>query len=108
MCSAKGIFAGLGFLISLVVQSTIAERLQRLSEVQGITISIPKTMEINLTALFYRLFVSGGSLTVIAIRLQMLSGSERRFAKAGMILLLDRVFATITLCVTGILFLLFD
>ena len=106
--TAKGVFVGLGFLISLVVQSTIAERLRRLSVVQGIAISIRKTLEINLTALFYGLFLPGGSLTGIAIRLQMLSGAERRFAKAGMILLLDRVLATISLCATGIIFLLLD
>jgi len=108
MYSAKGVFVGLGFLISLVVQSTIADRLRRLSDAQGIAISIRKAMEINLAALFYGLFLPGGNITGIAIRLKMLSGTERRFANAGIILLLDRTLATISLCATGIIFLLLD
>jgi uncharacterized protein (TIRG00374 family) len=97
-----------GLLISLLVQPVIADRLRRLADTQKITIANLEIIGINLAALFYGLFLPGGNITGIAIRLYKLSGTGKRFAGAGVIILLDRIIATITLCFIGIIFFLID
>jgi uncharacterized protein (TIRG00374 family) len=97
-----------GLLLSILVQPVIADRLRRLADTQKIIITNLEIIGINFAALFYGLFLPGGNFTGIAIRLYKISGTERRFAGAGVIVLLDRIIATITLCVIGIIFFLFD
>jgi uncharacterized membrane protein YbhN (UPF0104 family) len=97
-----------GLLISILVHPVFADRLRRLAKTQEIILTNLKIIEINFSCLFYGLFLPGGNFTGNAIRLYKLSGSERRFTGAGVIILLDRMISTITLCITGIIFFLLD
>ena len=95
-------------LISILVHPVFADRLRRLAKTQEIFLTNLKIIEINFACLFYGLFLPGGNFTGNVIRLYKLSGTERRFTGAGVIILLDRMIATITLCITGIICFLID
>jgi uncharacterized protein (TIRG00374 family) len=95
-------------LISFSIQPVIADRLRRLGATQALYLSTPKVIQINLVALFYGLFLPGGNIAGNFIRLYSFSGNEKRYVEAGIIILLDRLFAAITLCVTGIIFLFWE
>jgi glycosyltransferase 2 family protein len=97
-----------GVLIAFFVHPVFADRLRRLGKTQEIIMTTLKIMEINFACLFYGLFLPGGNITVNAIRLYRLSGSEGHYIGAGVIILLDRVISAITLCITGIIFFLLD
>lgn len=97
-----------GLFFSLLIQPVIADRLRRLAFTQSIKLTLLEIIKINLSAIFYGLFLPGGNFTGMVIRLYKLSGNERLFAGAGVVILLDKTMATITLCATGIIFFLLD
>jgi uncharacterized protein (TIRG00374 family) len=94
--------------ISIILQFVLANRLKFLCDRQGFSLSLPSVLEINITAVFYGVFLPGGSLAGGAIRFYKLSRREGKKAEALASIFLDRLTATITLCMVGILFWLAD
>jgi hypothetical protein len=95
-------------IMSFLIQVIISKRLQVIAVQQGIGISVSRALDINLTAVFYGLFLPGKSLTGNAIRYYKLSNPDKKWAEALASILFDRVVATISLCTIGILFWIFD
>ena len=96
------------FLVTLIVQAAIAHRLRLLAETQGVGSSTREVMEINLVTLFYGLFLPGGAITAMVIRLYRLTGADRRYAAALAAIVCDRLLATATLCLAGLVLWLLD
>lgn len=96
------------FLGTLLVQAAIAHRLRLLAQVQGVGLGTREVMEINLVTLFYGLFLPGGGITAIVIRLYRLTRPDRRYAATLAAIVCDRLLATATLCVAGLLFCLLE
>jgi hypothetical protein len=94
--------ASAAFLIALLIQWIVALRLRIPANLQRMGLTTAETFELNLASRFYALFIPGGNLTAIAIRVMRLARLRRHYAGAMMAVAFDRVVATITLCATGI------
>jgi len=92
------------FIITLFSWLIISYRLKFFSALQGLAISTFQALEINLSALFYGLFLPGGNLTGGVIKFYKLSRKDNKLSEALVALALDRVFATVALCVVGLFF----
>jgi uncharacterized membrane protein YbhN (UPF0104 family) len=93
---------------SIVLQWTIALRLRQLIVAQDIELSTAELFEINLATTFYGLFLPGGNFTGLAVRFFRLGKRGGDLTGAGVALLIDRIVATISLCVVGIAFWLLE
>lgn len=89
---------------SLLAQVVVASRLKRLTDAHALGLTTPQVVSINLSTMFYALFVPAGNFVGIAVRFYRLAGAERKIAAAAVALLLDRIAATATLCVVGAAF----
>jgi uncharacterized protein (TIRG00374 family) len=101
-CQLSSLTLALVFL--LLVQLTFGYRLKQLINFQGLDFSTFRVFKVNLIALFYSLFLPGGSFTGIVIRVYKLSDSRDDIAGIGLSVILDRTIATFTLCAIGVLF----
>ncbi len=93
---------------SLLLQWSIALRLKRLTDAQGIDLSVGQLFEINLATTFYGLFLPGGNFAGLAVRFYRLGNRGRDIAGAGVALLIDRIVATLSLCAVGMAFWLLE
>ncbi|GBD39748.1 hypothetical protein HRbin37_02034 [bacterium HR37] len=96
------------FLASILLQLVLAYRLRLLTEKQKINISTFDLLCINLSAVFYGLFLPGGNLTGGVVRFYKLSGLSDSRGGVLVSMVFDRVVATVTLCVIGGFFWLLD
>jgi uncharacterized protein (TIRG00374 family) len=96
------------FLVSILLQLVLAYRLRLLTEKQKINISTFDLLYINLSAVFYGLFLPGGNLTGGVVRFYKLSGLSGSRGGVLVSMVFDRVVATVTLCVIGVFFWLLD
>jgi uncharacterized protein (TIRG00374 family) len=96
------------FLASILLQLVLAYRLRLLTEKQKINISTFDLLCINLSAVFYGLFLPGGNLTGGVVRFYKLSGLSDSRGGVLVAMVFDRVVATVTLCVIGVVFWLLD
>jgi len=94
----------LAFISALAVQFFSSARLKVLLEGQGVRLSVWSVFEINLATRFYGLFLPGGNLTGMGIRVLKVSRLEGSVAAAGAAVLADRVIATLVLCMVGVVF----
>ncbi len=101
-------FVFAAFLASILLQLVLAYRLRLLTEKQKIYISTFDLLCINLSAVFYGLFLPGGSLTGGVVRFYKLSGLSDSRGRILVSMVFDRVVATVTLCVIGVFFWLLD
>lgn len=95
-------------MISLLVHVVAGYRLKLFTGRQGISLSTFQAFELNCAAVFYGLFLPGGNLTGAVIRFYRLCGQERKMAEAFASLAIDRVTATVAVCLVGILFWIVD
>lgn len=95
-------------MLTVISQLIAAYRLKLFTSVQLISLTFPQVFEINLATAFYALFLPGGNLTGGVIRFYKLSINDKKTAEAFASLILDRITATIALCVVGIVFWMFD
>lgn len=102
--SSSLIFIAVACVFSMLFQIIVSYRLKLLAEWQGIPISIYKVFKINLIATFYGLFLPAKNLTGGAIRFYGLSKVNNKKAEALASIILDRIFATMTLILVGALF----
>jgi glycosyltransferase 2 family protein len=93
---------------SLTGLGLIAWRLKLLSVAPGLTLNTARFFEIHLATLFYGLFLPGGNLTGIAVRLYKLSQAQQSMLGAATALFFDRLAATVTLLIVGIGFWLLE
>jgi len=103
------ISANLGYVILAVILTVFAwivssYRLKFFSALQGLKISTFQAFEINLSTLFYGLFLPGGNLTGGFIKFYKLSIKDKKLSEAFIALALERVFATLALCLVGLFF----
>ncbi len=92
------------YLAALGVQYLASARLQVLLTSQDIELAVHEVFEINLASRFYSLFVPGGNLTGMGIRIFKVFRLRSRVAGAGAAVIGDRLIATLTLCVLALLF----
>lgn len=102
--SAKPYYIIPAFLVTLFAWLVNSYRLKFFSNLQGLAISTFQAFEINLSTLFYGLFLPGGNLTGGIIKFYKLSSKDKKLLEALVALALDRVFATLALCVVGLFF----
>ncbi len=106
--SARVEFIAAAFLANVMVQVAIAHRLRLLARVQGVGLGTREVVEINLVTLFYGLFLPGGGMAAILIRFYRLTRDDRRYAATLAAIVCDRLLATATLCLAGLIFWLLD
>ena len=99
---------GAAGLASVALQVIIAIRLRRLIMAQGIDLSTRELFEINLATMFYGLFLPGGNFAGLAVRLFRLGKEGGDLTGAGVALFIDRIVATISLCLVGMAFWLLE
>ncbi len=102
--SANHVYLIFALVLDFVVWLIASYRLKFFSARQGLNITTFQAFEINLSTVFYGLFLPGGNLTGGAIKFYKLSGKDNKLSEALVALALDRVFATIALCAVGLLF----
>lgn len=90
------------FASAMMLQLAVADRLRRLIAAQGVELSTYDVFEINLSTLFYGLFLPGGNFTGIAIRFYRLSAANQNVMNTGVALFFDRLLATFCLLLMGI------
>ena len=106
--AARGDLIAAAFFLTLGVQAAIAHRLRLLAQAQGVGLGTRDVMEINLVTLFYGLFLPGGGIAAVLIRLYRLTRADRRYSATLAAIVCDRLLATATLCVAGLAFWLLD
>ena len=102
--SAKIHYIIAAFIVSSFSWLILSYRLKFFSNMQGLTISTFQAFEINVSTLFYGLFLPGGNLTGGVIKFYKLSRKDNKLPEALVALALDRVFATLALCAVGLFF----
>lgn len=83
-------------LLALLVQVFAAIRLALLARTQRLPLSAGDALSINLSAVFYALFLPGGNATSWAVRVFRLSAGPAGIAAAMLVLAGDRALATAT------------
>lgn len=95
--------AAAAFVVWMIGWVIVSYRLALLMRAQGVPMSTFEAFEINLTTLFYGLFLPGGNLTGIAVRFYRLSRAGGRYAAGLLAMAADRVAATAAIAVVGLL-----
>jgi len=102
--SAKLHYVIPAIIITFLSWIVASYRLKFFSNMHGLAISTFQAFEINLSTLFYGLFLPGENLTGGVIKFYKLSRKDNKQSEALVALVLDRVFATLALCVVGLFF----
>jgi uncharacterized protein (TIRG00374 family) len=88
----------------VLVNYIASVRLKHLMDAQGLTLTAPVVFEINLAARFYALFLPGGNLSALLIRVFRFAREGSQTERIVTALFADRIIATWSLCLIGILF----
>lgn len=91
-------------ILTIISQLIAASRLKFFTRMQGMSLTALQVFEINLVTAFYGFFLPGGSLAGGVIRFYKLSINDKKITEAFASLALDRITATIALCIVGIVF----
>jgi len=102
--SAQLHYVILAIIVSILAWIVASYRLKFFSALQGLVISTFQAFEINLSTLFYGLFLPGGNLTGGIIKFYKLSSKDKKLSEAFITLAIERVFATLALCIIGLFF----
>ncbi len=94
----------LAFLVAIAVQLITSYRLKRLTDVQGLHLPTPLVFEVNLATRFYGLFLPGGNITGLLIRIFKFTKERSQIASVVVSLFADRIIATLSLCILGLVF----
>jgi glycosyltransferase 2 family protein len=94
----------LAFLVAIIVQLVVSYRLKRLTDVQGLHLPTSLVFEVNLATRFYGLFLPGGNLTALLIRIFKFTRERSQVASVVVSLFADRIMATLSLCILGLVF----
>ena len=88
----------------LAGQALLSWRLMLLTDINGLNISYIKLLQVNLTSLFYKMFIPGGTITSILLRSYKLKQVGNRIDSTISIILFDRLLSTIGLFIGGVIF----
>jgi glycosyltransferase 2 family protein len=99
--AAPGALLG-AFLLALLAQVAIAERVRRLVQALGMRLSSAALLQINLATVFYGLVLPAGNVTGIVARFYRMARREPNYAAIAVALAFERLLATLTLCLVGI------
>ena len=102
--SAKVSYLIFAFILTIISYLIAGYRLKCFTDRQGMSFSFYQVFEINLATVFYGLILPGGNIASGAIRFYKLSSQDKKIREALASLALDRVTATIALCIVGIVF----
>ncbi len=91
-------------IFTLLAWAVTSYRLKYFSALNGLYISTFQAFEINLSTIFYGLFLPGGNVTGGIIKFYKLSRKDNKLSEAFISLALERVFATVALCLVGLFF----
>jgi uncharacterized membrane protein YbhN (UPF0104 family) len=91
-------------VVTISAQWLIAYRLRLVVNALDAGFSTTELFTINAATRFYGLFLPGGNVTGIALRLYRIAGAEGMYAETAVTLYSERVIATITLCTVGLIF----
>lgn len=94
----------IAFLVAVIVQLIVSYRLKRLTDMYDLNFSALLVFEVNLATRFYGLFLPGGNFTALLIRIFKFTRERSQIASVVMSLLADRIVATLSLCILGLLF----
>ena len=92
----------LAFVVAFGAQVMLALRLSRLVRGFGPRLEVAELLQVNLATAFYALFLPAGNVTGLIARFARVSRREKNYAGVALALVLDRVVATVTLCVVGL------
>lgn len=87
----------------LLAQVSVASRLRQLLRPQGLDFTLAHVLAVNLSTTFYGLFLPGGNLAGILVRLYRFSGQQANYSGAVVMLVFDRLVATGSMCAVGAL-----
>ena len=102
--SAHIVYVIPAIILALLAWAVTSYRLKYFSALNGLCISTFQAFEINLSTIFYGLFLPGGNLTGGIIKFYKLSSKDNKLSEAFISLALERVFATVALCLVGLFF----
>jgi hypothetical protein len=94
--------------VALGAQTVLALRLSHLIRGFGPRLEVASLLEVNLAATFYGLFLPAGNVTGLLVRFARVSRREKNYSGIALALVLDRVIATLTLCMVGLVAVLLD
>jgi len=94
----------LAFFVAIIVQLVVSYRLKRLTDVQGLCLPTLLVFEVNLATRFYGLFLPGGNITALLIRISKFTRERSQITSVVVSLFADRIMATLSLCVLGLFF----
>jgi hypothetical protein len=92
-----------GGMFALLVQWLTALRLKILCDVHRLDVTTRQAFALNLVTRFYGLFLPGGSITAILVRVFQLASDRWKFAGAIAAVTADRLLATMAMCAIGII-----
>ena len=93
----------LGSLVAALLGQWLgALRFERLAAVEGLPLSRLEALGINLSTVFYGLFLPGGTATSWAVRLLRLPGARQQPGLALTVIASDRAFATVAGALIGV------
>ena len=95
---------GICTILPFIMYTFASYRLWQLTSNQGIKLSYLKIIEINLATTFYGLFLPGGNMAGGAVRVYKISGEDKRVVETLASIALDRIVATLALCIVGVFF----
>jgi len=101
---SQSVYLVLAAFVWLFTHWIVACRLKLLVDALGSRLSVRELFGINAATNFYGLFLPGGNVTGFAIRLYAISKIQKNYAEMALAVLLDRAFATLTLCLVGSVF----
>lgn len=87
--------------VALFTHLFLAARLRILTTKQGLRLGFWRVVEVNLATMFYRLFIPGGTVGSLVVRVYKLTRAERKLPEAVAAVVFDRVAATAALCLVG-------
>ncbi len=93
-----------GGMLALLIQWLTALRLKILCDVHRLDISTRQAFALNLVTRFYGLFLPGGGITAVLVRVFRLASPRWHIAGALAAVTADRLLATMAMCAIGILF----
>jgi len=89
-------------VFGFAIQAGTTLRVRPLLFAQGLRFSTLELLEINLSALFYGLFLPAGNFAGIALRFYRMGSLQKNYSGAAVMLVFDRLIATASLCVVGV------
>lgn len=94
----------LAFIAALIVQFIASYQVKYLTDVQQLRLPTLLVFEVELATRFYGLFLPGGNVTALPIRILKFTSKRSQITGVVVSLFADRIIATLSLCGLGLVF----